>query len=182
MHNLKSDKTIAIKEADRGSAVVVWDIENYCGEAYRYLDNRSVFEKLGSYPISQLEAEVNNVVSEIQVCEQTLSDKEVEYEQVSASKLGRFYLLPKMHKGLSDVVDRSVISNCGTATEHVSEYLDFHLNLLVSWTRSFIKETSHFLSLLGKLGEVPDNVLLCTANAVGLYPNIPYDLRVRGDA
>ena len=43
--------------------------------------------------ISQLEAEVNN--SEVQVCEQALSDKEAEYLQVRGSKLGQFYLLPR---------------------------------------------------------------------------------------
>ena len=130
--------------------------------------------RLGSSPISQLEAEVSNIVSEIQVCEKALSDKEVDYLQVNSSKLGRFYLLPKIHKGLSDVIGRPVISNCGTATEHVSEYLDFHLNPLVSKTRSFVKDTYHFLSLLAKLGEIPDNALLCTADVVGLYPDIPY--------
>ena len=39
--------------------------------------------------------------------------------------------------------------------------------------RSFVKDTNHFLSLLAKLGEIPDNALLCTADVVGLYPNIP---------
>ena len=75
---------------------------------------------------------------------------------------------------MSDVVGRPVISNCGTATEHVSEYLDFHLYPLVSKTRSLVKDTNHFLSLLAKLGEIPDNALLCTADVVGLYPNIPH--------
>ena len=174
LYDLKSDKTIVIKEADKGSAVVVWDREDYCAEAYRQLDNSSVYEELGSSPTSQLEAEVSKVVSEIQICEQALSDKEVEYLQARGSKLGRFYMLAKIHKGLSDVVGRPVISNCGTATEHVSEYLDFHLNPLVSKTRSFIKDTNHFLSLLAKLGEIPENALLCTTDVVGLYPNIPH--------
>ena len=175
LYDLKSDKTIVIKEADKGSAVVVWDREDYCAEAYRQLNDSSVYEELDSSPISQLGAEVSNVVSEIQVCEQALSDKEAEYLQVRGSKLGRFYLLPKMHKGFSDVVGRPVISDCGTATEHISEYLDFHLNPLVSKIKSFVKDTSHFLSLLAQLGEIPDNALLCTADVVGLYPNIPHN-------
>ena len=126
-----------------------------------------VYEELSGNPISQLEEEVSNVVSEIQVCEQSLSDKEAEYLQVRESKLGRVYLLPKIYKGLSDVVGRPVISNCGTATEHISGYLDFHLDPPVS-------KTNHFLALLGKLGDIPDNALLCTADVVGLYPHIPH--------
>ena len=94
--------------------------------------------------------------------------------QVRCSKLGRFYLLPTILRGLSDVVGRLVISNRGTATEHISEYLDFNLNPLVSKSKSFVKDTNHFLSLLAKLGEIAYNALLCTADVVGLYPNIPH--------
>ena len=82
--------------------------------------------------------------------------------------------MPKIHKGSSDVVGRPVISNCSTATEHISEYLDFRLNPLVSKSKSFVKDTNHFLSLLAKLGEILDNVLLCTEDVVGHYPNIPH--------
>ena len=46
LYDLKSDKTIVIKEADKGSAVVVWERENYCAEAYRQLDNSSAYEEL----------------------------------------------------------------------------------------------------------------------------------------
>ena len=133
-----------------------------------------MYEELDSSPISQLETEVSNVVLEIQVCEHALSDKEAEDLQVRGSKLGRFYLLFKIHKGLSDVFDRPVISTCGTATEHISEFLDFQLNHLASKSKSFVKDTNHFLSLLAKLGEIPDNILLCTEDVVGLYPNIPH--------
>ena len=65
LYDLKSDKAIVIKETDTGSAVVVWDREGYCAEAYIQLDNRNVYEELGFSPFSQLEAEVSNVVSEI---------------------------------------------------------------------------------------------------------------------
>ena len=69
------------------------------------------------------------------------------------SRLGRFYLLPKVHNGLSSVKGRQVISNSGTITEHISEYLDDHLNPLVSQSRSYVKDTNHFLSRLSKLIE-----------------------------
>ena len=41
------------------------------------------------------------------------------------------YLLPKNHKRLFDVPGRPVISNCGTPTENVSEFLDHHLQLVI---------------------------------------------------
>ena len=61
------------------------------------------------------------------------------------------------------------------ATEHISEYLDHHLNPLVSSTESYVKDTNHFLSMLAGLGEIPGDALLCTVDVVGLYPSIPHD-------
>ena len=57
-------------------------------------------------------------------------------EEVNDSMLGRFNLLLKLDKGLSSVKGRPVMSNCGSITEHVSEYLDHHLNPLVSFVKN----------------------------------------------
>ena len=86
-----------------------------------------------------------------------------DYLQVKDSRQGRLYLLPKIHKGLSSVKGRPVISNCGTIKEHFSEYL-----------RPYVKDTNHFLSKLSKLGKIPEGALLCTVDVVGLYPSIPH--------
>ena len=70
--------------------------------------------------------------------------------------MGRLYLLPQIPKGLTDAVGRLVISNFDTATEHISEYLDFNFNPFVSKGKSYVKDANHFLSLLAQLGKIPD--------------------------
>ena len=40
---------------------------------------------------------------------------------------------------------------------------------------SYIKDTNHFLKKLSELGEIPEDVILCTVDVVGLYPNIPHE-------
>ena len=47
------------------------------------------------------------------------------------------------------------------------------LKKTTSFTRSYVKDTNHFLAKLGKLGSIPDGALLCTVDVVGLYPSIP---------
>ena len=84
------------------------------------------------------------------------------------------HLLPKIHKGLSSVKWRPVISNCGSITEHKLEYLDHHLNPWVSFTKSYVKDSNHFLAKLGKLCSIPDGAFLCTFDVAGLYPSIPH--------
>ena len=49
-----------------------------------------------------------------------ITEKELKYftyEYQKTTNLGKMYLLPKIHKSLSDVSHRLVISNCGTPTE-----------------------------------------------------------------
>ena len=45
LYSLKDDPSIIIKGADKGSAVVVWDGEDYLKEAYRQLDGKEVYEQ-----------------------------------------------------------------------------------------------------------------------------------------
>jgi hypothetical protein len=82
--------------------------------------------------------------------------------------------LPKIHKRLENVPGRPVISNCGTATERVSELLDFHIQPLVEGVPSVIKDSTHFLQRLEDLGHIPSTAILCTMDVVGLYTYIPH--------
>ena len=41
--------------------------------------------------------------------------------------------------------------------------------------KSYIKDTNDFLKKLRSLPNLPDDIILCTADVVGLYPNIPHD-------
>lgn len=59
-----------------------------------------------------------------------LTKKEFKYftfQHKKACNLGKVYVLPKIHKRLSNVPGRPVISNCATPTEKASEFLDSHL-------------------------------------------------------
>ena len=58
-----------------------------------------------------------------------ITEKELKYfsyEFKKSCNLGKLYLLLKIHKSLENVPGRPVISNCGTPTEKVPEFLDHH--------------------------------------------------------
>ena len=60
---------------------------------------------------------------------------------VNKPKLGRLYLLPKIHKRLNSEPGRPVISNCGYYTENISSFLDFHLQPLARKVKLKIQMT-----------------------------------------
>ena len=97
------------------------------------------------------------------------------YLVVSKPRLGKFYLLPKIHKRLENVPGRPVISNCGTATERISEFLDFHIQPLVCNVPSVIKDTSDYLQKLeGLHGTHSIYCYVCIIDVICLYPHIPH--------
>ena len=79
-----------------------------------------------------------------------------------------------LHRRLENVPGRTVIFNCGTATERISEFLDFYIQQLVERVPSVIKDSTIFLQRLENLGHIPSAGILCTMDVVGLYPHIPH--------
>ena len=67
-----------------------------------------------------------------------------------------------------------MISNCGTPTKKVSEFLDHHIQPRIKEGESCIRDTGDFLSKRKAAGEVPKVPILVTADLVGLYPSIPH--------
>ena len=90
-------------------------------------------------------------------------------------KFARFYLLPKIHERLHNVPGRSVTSNNSYYTENISSLLDHHLQPLAQAIKSYIKDPNEFLKKLRSLPKLPDDIMLCTMDVVGLYPNIPHE-------
>ena len=173
LYDLKNDKSIVIKSADKGSAVVVWDRENYIKEAKKQLGDSDVYEKVPDDP-EPLISTIHRTIEKIRK-RGDLKKETIKYFEVKDTKFARFYLLPKIHKRLNNVPGRPAISNCSYYTENISAFLDFHLQPLAQAVKSYIKDTNDFLNKLRSLPNLPDNIILCMIDVVGLYPNIPHE-------
>ena len=127
LKNLKEDRSMIIKPADKGSCVVAWDREDYLAEGYKQLNGESIYVDIKhstDKTLSDLIEKSNNFFKRLNR-KKIISEKELKYFSYSfknASCLGKMYLLPKIHKRLYNVPGRPVISNCGTPTEKVSKF------------------------------------------------------------
>ena len=111
-----------------------------------------------------------------------ISKKEMKYfmyDYKNASNLGKIYFFPKIHKRMSNVADRTVISNCGTPTEKASEFLDYHLKPVMQKSWSYIKDSGDFIEKIKRIGNIPEDAILVTADVVGLYPSIPHEFGLK---
>ena len=64
-------------------------------------------------------------------------------------------------------------------TEKVSEFLDSHMQPIIKKGWSYIKDSQDFINKSRKLGKIPDNAILVTADVVSLYPSIPHNVGLR---
>ena len=64
LYSLKNDKTIIIKGADKGSAVVVWDREDYLKEAHKQLSDEEIYEEATNDP-STVESTIFTALNKI---------------------------------------------------------------------------------------------------------------------
>ena len=170
---LRDDSSLVIKEADKGSAVVVWDREDYIKEANSQLNDSEVYEET-SFDAQFLSDVIFRTLNKMKSKEE-ITDKNIEYFMVKNPRLARFYLLPKIHKRLFNVPGRPVVSHVGFHTERVSSFIDYHLQPLAQNVKSYIKDTNDFLNKLKNIRKLPEDAIMVTIDVVGLYPSIPHE-------
>ena len=94
LYDLKNDKSIVIKSADKGSAVVVWDREDYIKEAEKQLGDEQVYEEVSNDAAPFLKG-INEVIAKIRKRGDRKRHK-LDYFIMKDPKFARFYLLPKV--------------------------------------------------------------------------------------
>ena len=157
----------------QGSAVVVWDREDYLKEVSKQLEEKDVYEEVQNDPNTL----INTIMRALEKIRTRgdFSNDALNYFLVKDPKFDRFYLLPKIHKRFHNLLGRPVISNCGFFTENISSFLDHHLQPIAQKVNPFVKDTNHFLRKIKSLGQLPEGAILITIDVVCLYPNIPHE-------
>ena len=107
MRSLQNDRSVIIKPADKGSAVVVWDRQDYLKEAERQLSDSSIYKevKVTEKDLVDLVDKSNKIFVDLER-RNIIQEKEKNYFKFNfkkATNVGKFYLLPKIHKSLSKV-------------------------------------------------------------------------------
>ena len=68
-----------------------------------------------------------------------------------------------------------MISNCGTPTEKVFEFLDSEIKSVMQEGWPYIKDPGDFIKKLKNIVHISQDAIMVTADVVDLYPSIPHD-------
>jgi hypothetical protein len=171
---LQQATQIVIKPADKGSAVVIQNREDYTSEGLRQLSDTNFYEETETDLTMHHNSMVHELVQTL-MDQGEISKKCHRYLCIDRPKTPELYLLPKIHKNKIPVPGRPIVSANNSPTERTSQLADFFLQPLVHKTRSYIKDTTDFINHIENLPSLNADSLLCTIDVSSLYTNIPND-------
>ena len=175
---LAENPALVIKPADKGSQIVIMDRTQYLLEAEKQLANREHYTPL----LHSMQPETQIMIRSV-LCEMFQADiitsKQMSYllgPDVPRPRV--FYLLPKIHKALDKWTvpgrvpcGRPIVSDCGSESSNIAEYLDSHINPLSHRHASYIKDTYDFVEKVGLIS-VSADAFLFSIDINSLYTNI----------
>lgn len=177
LKGLRQDNSIVIKPADKGCIVVVMDRWQYVREAMRQLEDTEFYKELGE-PIYM--ESVEQIKKELQVLQGKgiLNKKQTKYiGGLDTPRERIFYLLPKVHKDRASwpfpdmPPGRPIVSDCGSESYGVAEWITYYLNPLSTRHTSYIRDTYQFLERIHGM-EVKPNARFFSMDVESLYTNI----------
>ena len=172
LKSLKHDKTIVIRQADKGSCVVVMSIEQYLREGLAHLSDPLVYEKLpqGEYT-KALGINLNRTFKN------WLENKTIShllYKKLRRNpddlRCQRLYFLYKAHKVPPAV--RPIVSATKDPTETASRALDDALKQILPELPYLLTDTLDAINQIEHM-QFPKDCLLATIDVKSLYTNIP---------
>ena len=171
---LQKNTQLVIKPADKGGSIVILNRSDYLIEGYKQLSNDDFYLELDTDPTESNRKLIQDTIEDLfQNGEIDISVKE--YLTDKHCKTPNFYMLPKIHKGITPPPGRPILSANGSPTEKISQFVDHFLNPLCPKIRSYVKDSTHFLQIMEETNNIPPNSYLVTLDVNSLYTNIPVD-------
>ncbi|CAG2219099.1 unnamed protein product [Mytilus edulis] len=187
-----NDKSIVIKQADKGGAIVIMDSDYYRIKVEEQLNDSTFYSEIPDNIDHLVKRRMNTVLNKYTTA---TTEKEYDYLKNFERKTSNFYGLPKIHKSKeiqsainsqqneymkvqkpTDLKLRPIIAGPASPTHRLSNFLDIILKPLCKYVPSYIRDDIDFLSHLPKIA--PVHARLVSFDVTSLYTNIPHDLGI----
>ena len=194
LRQLRHDRSLIIKPADKNLGPVVMDRSWYENECMRQLSDSHFYDLVGSadnFSLSFVVTKLENVLashSESRILSNY--DRSCIFQSSTAttsSQLPNFYILPKLHK--KPVVGRPIVASHSYVLTNVARWIDQQLQPVVAKLPHVLRDSCSMVSLLESTpitlpASVPSThqIFMFTADITSLYTNIPHNDGLHGTA
>ena len=193
LKRLRSRSDIIIKEADKGSGVVVMNKDFYKSNIESMLSDESSYKETNENPDKKTLSKLKHLV---QNTDANLTRKEKDYITNFEAKTSQFYGLPKVHKSETikdaineqmskctetedppDLTFRPIVAGPACPTHRLSNLIDILLRPFIKYVKSYVRDDIDFLNHLPT--SITDQDIFVTMDVNSLYSNIDHDLGKR---
>ncbi|CAJ0957048.1 unnamed protein product [Ranitomeya imitator] len=179
----EDNKSIIIKPADKGVAIVIMNRTMYSNEVQRQLSDSNTYRAILRDPTFDIERKIRNLIRTYSpsyllrtyLDNHTIDQNTAKFLSNSNPVIPVFYILPKVHKSLTNPPGRPIVASTDSILSPLSIYLEKILTPLVRTTKSFLLDTGHFLSLIREHDTIPSDSLLVTIDVNSLYTYISHE-------
>ncbi|CAJ0929694.1 unnamed protein product [Ranitomeya imitator] len=173
LDSLKNNKSITIKPADKGGAIVVMDSSYYTSIVYQHLNDKDTYLPVDRDPTPEISLKIQQLIK-------LYKDQNVIDSKLGEFMLNRFpvvpvfYVLPKIHKHPTRPPGRPIVASTNSLLSPIAQTIEKILTPLLIHITSFIKDTSDFLMGLRSMGTIPGGCYLVTMDVNNLYTSIDH--------
>ena len=172
LKTLADDTTIVIKPADKGGGIVLLPQMIYRNECLRLLGDTTNYTPISADPTDRLLNQIKSLVFEAETHGWILPT-EAAFLINDRPTTPYFYVLPKIHKGISPPPGRPIVSGINSVLEPLSKFTDSFLHPLVQTTPTYLKDTKDILNLITEINNLYTVDVLLTLDVEALYTSIP---------
>ena len=171
--HLKRDKNLTIRQADKGSCLVVQDTSDYIKEGLEHLEDTRIYKKVDHNRTEEVTHKANWICRHYSSTKVLSATKSSHLStKISDVRTQQLYFLRKVHKNPHKI--RPIVSCSSGPTEKLSGHLCTVLSAHLDNVHSLIRNSQQAVSILDSkdLSAHPD-VMLVSLDVEALYLSIP---------
>ena len=171
LKQLQNMPNIIIKAANKGGAIVVQSRQQYLKEGHRQLTDPKFYTKQEHDTTDIHQNKIKDFITIM------FQNGEIDFSVYGyliniASRTPILYLLHKIHKWKIPTPGTPIVSAVNSHMEKISQFVDHFLNCRTQNVASYIRDTSHFLTFLEEIHNLPEPTWLVMAESISLYTMI----------
>jgi hypothetical protein len=179
LKQLQADTSLHVCDTDNNLGPAVIDKRVYLKQVYEEHLFVSTYLRLNEKECKNFNDETRIQLKRLFHAKCGLPLSELTYlkrASVKQKRIHQLYGLPKLHK--VPLVWRPIISCVGGELESASKWLDYQLRKITNAVPSYLRDSQEVITLLRKMGSLPPNARLFTADATAVYTNIEPDIDI----
>ena len=171
LHELLHNDKIVIRQADKGSGIVIVNREDYINKLTEEMDKSDACAETEGNQAERAFKEVKKLANKM-YRDGAISKDMQQYLIPRYPRAGELKGNPKLHKQGAPM--RTIVNGISTATERMAEVAEHELNEFVEGSPSYIQDRTDFLQKLSEVQQsLPEYTVVFCFDVAKLYPSVP---------